>query len=86
MKGIEKLVRRAGETLGYRQDVKAVLYKVLLYETDGHFLPHKDTEKEKGMFGTLVVQLPSIYTGGEMIVRFGSTTSTYDFGQSTGSF
>jgi hypothetical protein len=27
---------------------------------------HRDTEKEEGMFGTLVIQLPSVFSGGAM--------------------
>jgi hypothetical protein len=45
--------------------IAAHLYKLLIYEKGDFFLPHKDTEKEKGMFGTLIVGLPSQYTGGE---------------------
>ena len=39
--------------------VSAKLYKLLVYETGGLFRPHRDTEKADGMFGTLVVVLPS---------------------------
>ena len=39
-------------------DVEARLHKLLLYQPGGHFVPHRDTEKEPGMFATLVVQLP----------------------------
>ena len=42
------------------------LYKLLLYEPGGHFKPHQDTEKHQGMFGTLIVQLPSEFTGGDL--------------------
>ncbi len=49
--------------------VKATCYKLLLYEEGDFFLPHRDTEKEQGMFGTLVLQLPSSYTGGALVVR-----------------
>ena len=28
-----------------------------------------DTEKASGMFGTLIVQLPSVFTGGDLVVR-----------------
>ena len=47
--------------------VKANLYKLLLYEEGALFKPHKDTEKESGMFGTLVIHLPSAYTGGALV-------------------
>lgn len=39
-------------------NVEARLYKLLLYQQGGHFSAHQDTEKERGMIGTLVVQLP----------------------------
>eukprot|EP01040_Poterioochromonas_malhamensis_P023567 gene23567-28942_t len=42
----------------YTMDVHATLYKMLLYEEGGHFLPHRDTEKEPGMFGTFLLQIP----------------------------
>lgn len=45
--------------------IEAHLYKVLLYEEGGHFKPHKDTVKEEGMFGTLVLQLPSVFKGSD---------------------
>ena len=52
--------------------VSAKLYKLLVYETGGLFRPHRDTEKADGMFGTLVVVLPSAHGGGELIVRHGT--------------
>ena len=45
-------------------NVSATLYKLLVYETGGLFRPHRDTEKADGMFGTLVVVLPSAHDGG----------------------
>ena len=53
--------------------VDARLYKLLVYETGGFFRAHRDTEKEDGMFGTLVVLLPVQYTGGELVVTRGTT-------------
>lgn len=52
-------------------DVHATLYKMLLYEEGGHFLPHRDTEKEPGMFGTYLLQLPveGGHEGGQLCVR-----------------
>ena len=87
--GLAKLVARVGRTLtgpshplGGR--VEAVLYKLLLYRKGGHFTAHRDTEKEKRMFGTLVVQLPSTHAGGALVTRFGGETRTFDFGQAAG--
>jgi predicted 2-oxoglutarate/Fe(II)-dependent dioxygenase YbiX len=55
------------------------LYKLLLYEKGGHFKPHRDTEKEDRMFATLILQLPSTYEGGEIIVSLRENKQKYDF-------
>ncbi|KAL6061599.1 Fe2OG dioxygenase domain-containing protein [Balamuthia mandrillaris] len=65
-------------------NVEPCPYKLLLYSEGDHFLPHRDTEKEDGMFATLVIQLPSRCTGGALIVRHGGSSHKYDFGESTG--
>ncbi len=52
-------------------NVSANLYKLLVYERGGLFRPHRDTEKSDGMFGTLVLVLPSAHGGGELIIRHG---------------
>jgi hypothetical protein len=65
--------------------IHATLYKMLLYETGGHFAPHRDTEKEVGMFGTLIVQLPSAYTGGDITVKHGDQTKTISLCQDSDS-
>ena len=57
--------------------MSAVLYKVLIYEVGDFFLPHRDTEKEKGMFATLIVQLPSRFSGGELVVRHNGSERVY---------
>ena len=41
---------------------------------------HRDTEKSEGMFGTLVVQLPSNYSGGQLVVYHQSKSKEFDFG------
>jgi predicted 2-oxoglutarate/Fe(II)-dependent dioxygenase YbiX len=40
-----------------------------LYEKGGFFKPHRDTEKEDKMFATLIIQLPTEYEGGQLIVN-----------------
>ena len=68
-----------------RLGIQANLYKMLIYEEGGHFLTHRDTEKEVNMFGTLVFQLPTSegFTGGEFTVTHQGATKTLDM--STGS-
>ena len=58
--GVENVVASVKKHLGCdKKTVQANLYEVLLYEKGGHFKAHRDTEKEKGMFATMVIQLPS---------------------------
>ncbi|KAJ3551126.1 hypothetical protein NM688_g4911 [Phlebia brevispora] len=54
------------------------LHKLLLYETGSHFLPHVDTEKGDGMFATIVIALPSQFTGGATHVTHGGMSAAYD--------
>jgi 2OG-Fe(II) oxygenase superfamily len=88
---LNKVVNQACFGLGIsNEDVKAKgiranLYKMLLYETGGHFAPHRDTEKEDGMFGTLILQLPSAYTGGDITVKHGEQTKTISLFQESDS-
>lgn len=76
---VELLATAAGEELGIPEPVKAVPYKLLLYEEGGQFAPHRDTEKVPGMFGSLIVSLPSKHEGGELIVRHGGRGEHIDF-------
>lgn len=66
---LDAIVTRAAAGLGVGEPVSAELYKLLVYDAGSFFVPHRDTEKGPGMFATLVVVLPSIYTGGELMVR-----------------
>ncbi len=61
------------------QTISANLYKLLIYETGDFFLPHKDSEKEAGMFGTLIIGLPSRHSGGSLFVRFNGQEEVIDF-------
>ncbi|WP_268225836.1 2OG-Fe(II) oxygenase [Sinomicrobium oceani] len=77
---LEKAIKNIKTDLGLENCiVTAHLYKLLIYEEGDFFLSHKDTEKEKGMFGSLVIGLPSQYTGGELIIRFDGNEVTADF-------
>ncbi|EFJ10922.1 hypothetical protein SELMODRAFT_426844 [Selaginella moellendorffii] len=57
------------------------LYKLLLYEQGGHFKSHRDTEKEVGMFATMILQLPteSGHEGGKLEILHGKKSVTFDF-------
>ncbi len=66
---LEEIAALAAEGLGTAGKVEARLYKLLLYGPGDFFLPHRDSEKEPGMFGTLVIALPSTFQGGELVVE-----------------
>src|SRR3954466_6306406 len=68
-RALEAIVARAAEGLGVDGPVSAEFYKLLLYEEGDFFVGHRDTEKAPGMFATLVVALPSSFSGGELVVR-----------------
>ncbi|KAM6492221.1 hypothetical protein JOM56_011945 [Amanita muscaria] len=63
-------------------DIQYKLHKLLLYETGSLFRRHQDTQKEDGMFATMVIVLPSQYTGGEIVVSHGSTSEVIEFSAS----
>ncbi len=67
-------------------DITASLYKMLIYGEGDFFLPHKDSEKEKGMFGTLIIALPSRHSGGELLIRFDGKEECVDFAGDAGNF
>lgn len=66
MAWVAKMVNNL-QHIGVERKFDVNLYKLLIYEQGGHFLKHKDTEKEPGMFGTYLVQIPTEggFSGGE---------------------
>ena len=66
---LEGVVEMASKGLGAGAGVEAELYKLLVYDEGSFFVEHRDTEKSPGMFATLVVALPSVHTGGELVIR-----------------
>ena len=83
-KFIEKTLAKVREGLGLENsNIKASLYKLLLYEKNSFFKKHKDSEKEDGMFGTLTICLPSKFEGGELSVYFDEKESTIDFSKAS---
>lgn len=76
------ILKKVKEGLGLKvDDISAHLYKLLIYEEGHFFVKHRDSEKEKGMFGTLVVGLPSQHVGGSLEVHKGSEKVTFDFSE-----
>ncbi len=65
---LNEIVDRVKTELGVDCEVSAELYKLLVYDTGSFFVSHRDTEKSDGMFATLIIVLPSLYSGGELLV------------------
>jgi hypothetical protein len=68
-KTLAEFVAEASRGLGVDEPVEAEFYKLLVYDAGSFFVAHRDTEKVPGMFGTMVLVLPSSHRGGELIVR-----------------
>lgn len=84
---LNSIIRNIKSDLGLENySLKASLYKLLIYEKGDFFLPHKDSEKEKGMFGSLIIGLPSNHTGGELVISFEGTKKTIDFAVANSSY
>jgi hypothetical protein len=66
---LDRVVAQAAEGLGVSEPVSAEFYKLLIYDKGSFFVSHRDTEKQSGMFATLVLALPSLSSGGELMVR-----------------
>jgi hypothetical protein len=64
--------------------IHATLNTMLVYETGGCFAPHHDAEKEDGTFGTLIIQLPSAFTGCPMTFEHTNETKTFDLSVESG--
>ena len=68
---VTTLLDHVVKDLGVGIKCRAEPYKLLLYEEGAFFKAHRDSEKVPGMFGTLVICLPSKHTGGEVHLSHG---------------
>ena len=75
---LASILARVAEGLGLDEPIEAELYKLLVYDQGSFFVSHRDTEKAPGMFGTLVLALPSQSTGGELVVRHKGREASLD--------
>ena len=60
------------------ENVEADLYKLLIYEEGAFFKSHQDSEKAEGMFGTLVISLPSQHEGGKVVLEHNGVEEEFD--------
>lgn len=68
-KTLAALATEAATGLGVDEPIAADFYKLLIYDAGSFFVDHRDTEKLPGMFATMVLVLPSMHSGGELVVR-----------------
>jgi 2OG-Fe(II) oxygenase superfamily len=61
--------------------IEVSLYKLLVYEKGGFFLPHRDSEKHDGMVASLIIVLANPFEGGALVVRHGPVKQTLTFEQ-----
>ena len=67
---IESILEEVQQRLGLAEcKLSAHLYKLLLYEKGSFFLSHRDGERLDAMVATLIVALPAVHEGGELVVR-----------------
>lgn len=71
---LDARVKQTIADLGVQVSAHAEKYKLLLYEEGAFFKAHRDSEKSSGMFGTLVIRLPSEHRGGEAHLIHGGKT------------
>lgn len=76
---LEAALTRFREELGLPADsrLRAELHSLLVYGKGQFFLPHQDSEKHDDMVATLVATLPSVHTGGELVIDDGGAQQTY---------
>ena len=78
--GLSVLTDRVRDELGLgKRKLAPHLYKLLVYEAGDFFLPHRDGEKLDRMVATLVIGLPSVHEGGELIVMHEGTQHVIEF-------
>ena len=73
-----ELAAHVARGLGVSRPTAADFYKLLVYDAGSFFVGHRDTEKIPGMFATMTLVLPSIHTGGELVVKHAGREVTLD--------
>lgn len=81
---LEILAKRAAKQLGCSNEiVNASLEHMYLYRQGACLLKRSHNSKNKNSFARLVIQLPSVYTGGEYLVYDGERKIKADLGQTS---
>ena len=62
------------------RSIRAELHKLNLYTgPGGHFKSHIDTPRSGDMFGSLVICLPTQFSGGALVIRYGDQEVVFDW-------
>jgi hypothetical protein len=72
---LDRIRRDLGLPEGAR--LRASLHNMLVYEPGQFFVSHQDSEKADDMIGTLVVILPSAFTGGAIVLEHHDERATF---------
>ena len=66
------------------RSIRAELYKLNLYTgPGGHFKSHVNAPRSGDMFGSLVVCLPTQFSGGALVARHGNQEVVFDWSSSS---
>jgi hypothetical protein len=77
---VARATQHVAQQLGLpSEQLEAKLYKLLVYEKGGFFLPHRDSEKHDRMLASMIVVLPNRFEGGRLVVRHGAVEQTLTF-------
>jgi hypothetical protein len=82
---LDSILKEVQKNLGMLEGGKltAQLHNMLIYMPGQFFKGHQDSEKADGMIGTLVVLLPSEFSGGELVVDQHGDQKTFRAPQDT---
>ena len=79
---IAETTHKVGNDLGLNGELlEAHIYKLLIYEKGGFFLPHRDSEKLDRMVASLIVVLPNPFDGGELNVSHAGESRQFEFSE-----
>ena len=76
------IIREIDSLIPNCSGLQAELCKLNIYGPGGFFKPHVDTPRSGQMFGSLVVSLPTQFSGGELVVRHKNKEIKYDWSSS----
>ena len=74
---LEDIKTKIKSGLQLETDIVLEPYSLNMYEKGGRFVKHKDTPRGDDMLGTLLICLPSLFTGGDFETSMGSEKASY---------